>query len=258
VRNRSVVSSFTIIKGAMIEETYAVFQRWDCAISKRENLDRLRAENYIGASSATWLRDVAWVLSRRYDPTGRDRPLVVLAKGGCPMDEWRAIALWHMTRDEFLLRDFLQTWLFAAFDDGAYRLRPDELDAHLRGVPERGGIVEHAWSEATRRRVAAGLLKAATDFGLLRGSAVREFAAFHIPERSFVYVLHAMRDAGTAPAKLLTSRDWRMYLLRPADVEQEVLRLHQFRKVHYEAAGSIVQLALPQPSALAYAEAMVA
>ena len=49
-----------------------------------------------------------------------------------------------------------------------------------------------------------------------------------------------------------------MYLLRPADVEQEILRLHQFRKVHYEAAGSIVQLSLPQPSALAYAEAMVA
>jgi hypothetical protein len=26
---------------------------------KRENLDRLRSENFIGAGSATWLRDVA-------------------------------------------------------------------------------------------------------------------------------------------------------------------------------------------------------
>ena len=205
MRDRSdVVSSFTIIKGTMLDETYAIFAHWDVAATKRQNLDRLRAENYIGASSATWLRDVAWVVNRRYDPAGRDRPLVVLAKGGCPMDEWRAIALWHMTRDEFLLRDFLQTWLFAAFDEGAYRLRPDELDAHLRGIAERGGVVEHVWSEATRRRVAAGLLKAATDFGLLRGSAVRELAAFHIPERSLVYVLHAMRDAGAAPAKLIT------------------------------------------------------
>ena len=68
-----VVSSFTVIKGTMIEETYAVFERWDLQASKRENLDRLREENYIGASSATWLRDVAKVINRRYDP-GRPRP----------------------------------------------------------------------------------------------------------------------------------------------------------------------------------------
>ena len=39
-----VASSFTLIKGAMIEETYAVFAAWDFARSKRENLDRLRRE----------------------------------------------------------------------------------------------------------------------------------------------------------------------------------------------------------------------
>ena len=37
-----VVSSFTVVKGAMIEETYAVFAAWDFYRSKRENLDRLR------------------------------------------------------------------------------------------------------------------------------------------------------------------------------------------------------------------------
>ena len=58
----------------MVEETYAVFASGLCR-SKRENLDRLRAENFIGASSATWLRDVAKVLNRRFDPGGRDRPL---------------------------------------------------------------------------------------------------------------------------------------------------------------------------------------
>ena len=65
-----VASSFTIIKGAMVEETYAVFAAWDFDRSKRENLDRLREENFIGASSATWLRDVAKVLNRRFDVDG--------------------------------------------------------------------------------------------------------------------------------------------------------------------------------------------
>lgn len=43
-------------KGEMIDETYAVFAAWDFARSKRENLDRLRDENFIGASRATWLK----------------------------------------------------------------------------------------------------------------------------------------------------------------------------------------------------------
>lgn len=87
-----VVSSFMAIKGTMLEETYAVFERWDFAVSKNENLNRLREQNYIGATSGTWLRDVAKVLNRRYEPATRDRALVVLAQGGCPIDEWRPIA----------------------------------------------------------------------------------------------------------------------------------------------------------------------
>ena len=81
----NIASSFTVVKGAMIDETYAVFATWDFERSKRENLNRLREENFIGASSTTWLRDVAKVLNRRYDPAGRDRPLVILAKSGLPI-----------------------------------------------------------------------------------------------------------------------------------------------------------------------------
>lgn len=253
-----VVSSFTLIKGTMLEETYEVFRRWDFGLTKRDNLDRLREENYIGAASGTWLRDVAKVLNRRYDPAGRDRPLVVLAKGRCSLDEWRPIALWHMTRDEFLLRDFLQGWLFPAFEDGAYRIRPADLADYLGRIDERGGIVEHEWSDVTRDRVASGLLRAAADFGLLHGVVAKEFATYHLPERSFLYLLHALRDTGLAPRKLITSPDWRMYLMRLADVERELLRLHQFHRLRYEVAGSIVQLDLPNASALEYAEAMVA
>jgi len=92
-----VVSSFTIAKGALIDETYAAFAQWDLRRSKRENLDSLRAKNAIGAGSAAWLRDVAKVLNRRFDPGGRDLPLVRLAQAGCELDIWRPLLLWHIT-----------------------------------------------------------------------------------------------------------------------------------------------------------------
>jgi hypothetical protein len=259
VRSRAnVVSSFTVIKGAMIAETYAAFAGWDLSRSKRENLDRLRDQNYIGAKSATWLRDVAWVLSRRFQPNERDLPLVTLAKSGCDMHEWRPLLLWHITRDEFLLRDFLVSWLFPAFDEGAFRVRPDELHEYLENLRARGGTTEHDWTESTADRVAAGLLKMATDFELLKGTVVKEFAPYHLPERSFLYLLHALRDELENAGKLVSAPDWRMYLMRPADVERELLRLHQFRKLEYHAAGSIAQLTLPFASAREYAESMAA
>lgn len=254
----NVASSFTVVKGAMIEETYAVFTAWDFERSKRENLDRLRDENFIGASSATWLRDVAKVLNRRFDPAGRDRPLVVLAKRGLPVEEWKPLLLWHMTRDEFLVRDFLETWLFATYDSGTFRVHTHDVEKYLGDIGKRGATTEHAWSEQTIRRVAAGLLKMAVDFGLLRGSVAKEFVSFHLPERSFLYLLHAMRDEKLSPSKLISSPEWRLFLMRPADVEHELLRLHQYRKLEYQVAGSLVQLSLPCASTREYAERMVA
>jgi hypothetical protein len=254
----NVASSFTIVKGAMIDETYAVFSAWDFNRSKRENLTRLREENFIGAATATWVRDIAKVLNRRFDPQGRDRALVLLAKSGCDIEVWKPLLLWHMTRDEFLLRDFLVHWLFPAYESGTYRVRPDELYDYLRSITKRGGTTEHEWSETTLKRVAAGLLKIAADFGLLTGTIAKEFGSYHVPDTSFVYLLHAMRDESHSPRKVIDSSDWRMFLMRPADVERELLRLHQFRKVEYEVAGSLVQLKLPCHSAREYAERMVA
>lgn len=254
----NVASSFTIIKGAMIDETYAVFAAWNSGSTKKDNLDRLRRENFIGASTTTWLRDVGKVLNRRFDPNGRDRALVLLAQSGCPIEEWKPILLWHMTRDEFLLRDFLINWLFPTFVSGAYRLRTEDLYEHLRSVGRRGGATEHAWSEMTLQRVAAGLLKMAVDFGLLRGSAVKEFASYHLPKRSFLYLIYVLREELVSPRKVLAAEDWRMFLMHPSEVEREFLRLHQFRELDYQIAGSIVELTLPCASAYEYAERMVA
>src|SRR5262245_4489603 len=222
-----VASSFTLIKGALLQETYSVLAAWDFALSKRANLDRLRDRNLIGASSSAWLRDIAKVLNRRFEPAGRDRPLVVLAKGGCSMEEWIPIALWHITRDEFLLRDFLLNWLYPAHEAGAFRVRPEELRDFLRRIGKRGAKTEHAWTDATQERVAAGLLKIAADVGILRGSGSKEFTSYHLPERSFIYLLHAMRDERVSASKIVSAADWRMFMMRPAEVEHELLRLHQ-------------------------------
>jgi hypothetical protein len=251
----NVVSSFTIVKGSLIKETYAVFRDWDYALSKPENLKRAREENTIGATSANWALNVAKVLNRRYDPASRDRPLVELAKAGCDREVWQPLLLYHMTRDEFLVRDFLINWLYPQFTAGAYRLHADDVLPYLQALSKKKGIAwSGSWTDATSKRVASGLLRIAEDFGLLKGAQAKEFASYHLPEQSFLYLLHAITDSEPNARRVIDSEDWRMFLMDPGDVERELLRLHQFRKLHYEVAGSLAQIKLPAKSAAEYAK----
>lgn len=268
---RSKVASCLAIKGALIEETYAVFRGWDDGLSKTENLKRARQENRMAAKSANWARNVSWAISRRFDPTGRDRPLAELAKAGCDREVWKPLLLFHLTRDGFLVRDFLLNWLYPRFRAGAYRLRADDVLPYLQALSKRPETKPSSspppepqtpnpepshWSEATTQRVASGLLRLAVDFGLLTGTRSREFASYPLPEQSFLYLLHVMMDREANARRLIDAEDWRLYLMDAADVERELLRLHQFRKLHYEVAGSLAQLKLPAASAADYVKEM--
>ena len=254
-----IVSSFTIIKGALVAETYEAFRHWDFAEDRAANIARLKEANVFGGKSANWIRDIGFVLNRRFEPNGRDRPLVRMAQNGVDLTVWRPALLWHMTRDEFLVRDFLIHWLEPRFREGTFRIRVDDVYPYLDEIQDRGLTQDgKAWSDQTRKRVGSGLLGIAADIGLLKGSVVREFASHHLSDEAFLYVLHAIADTEPNGADVIQSPEWQMYLYQPADVEQEILRLHQFRRLHYERAGSIVALSLPFESAAEYAESLSA
>lgn len=252
----NVVSSFTIIKGALIEETYTAFASWDLDASQKENIDHLRDTNLIGAASENWLRDVAWVLSRRFDTDGRDKPLVRLAQRGCPLRHWKPLLLWHMTRDEFLVRDFLVNWLHEQYQDGAFRVRSNDVIPYLKRLPDRDVEVDSSWSESTLNRVASGLLSIASNFGILEGKQVREFTSYHLSDIALMYLLHAMNDVLSNAHRIVQVTDWRMYMMESEDVERELLRLHQYRELRYEVAGSLAQLSLPHDSLMKYVESV--
>lgn len=251
------VSSFTIVKGGLIEETYVAFQNWDLDASKQENIREFKEKDPIGATSANMLQEVAFGISRRFEPNTRDRALVELARAGCDRQRWKPLLLWHMTRDEFLVRDFLINWLFPRYDEGAFRVQADEVIPYLQSLPEKGVTSTDSWTESTLKRVASGLLRIAVDFGLMKGTVKREFASYHLPEQSFLYLVHALAEDQPNATRIVQSPEWRMYLMYPEDVERELLRLHQFRKLDYRVAGSLAQLSLPRDSALEYAREMV-
>ena len=243
----------------MIEETYAVFAAWDFGALEARRTSIACARELHRRQQ----RDLAPRRREGAEPALRPRrarpALVVLAQERLRLEEWKPLLLWHMTRDEFLLRDFLaelalpglRGWRLPRSARGAAR-----LPARIR---KRGGTTEHAWTEHDAE---AGRRGPAEDGSRLRPPARqrRQGVRLAITCRSAASSTSSTRCAtrSRARGKVIDAPDWRMFLMRPADVERELLRLHQFRKLDYQVAGSLVQLSLPCASSREYAERMVA
>ena len=239
------LSSFLAIKGPLIEATYRAFRDWNLAVSSEENLNRLLKSNSIGASSTGWLKNVVQVLKRRYDVAGPDRPLVELAQHGWQIEEWRPVLLWHISRTDELLRCFFTEWLFDKREEGIVLISSDAVRNYLSGLIEERLGSANAWKDSTLARAAIGLLRTAADFQLMRGRVVKEFETYRLPDQSFMYLLHALMEREGNTRNVIHAADWRLYLMHAQEVEEELLRMHQFGKLRFERGGSFLELTLP-------------
>ena len=241
-------SSYGLIKGALVGETLQVLQGWDLGASKRTNLDQVRASNSIGASTQAWLKQVCTTFSRRFEPSGPDRALALAARTATGRQHWRPLLLWHIANSEGLLGDGLD-WSWEVFSAGGEMLQTDQALAWLEGTSSQGHPEVTEWSEATRKRVAGGLLKAGVDLGLLQGRVKRRFTAYYLADEPLLYVLLQALASNRTTAAALADPRWLWFRLPEAELEHRLLLLHQAKVISYYRAGSVVDLKLPASSA---------
>ena len=246
-------STRLIRKGALLEETHRVFLAWDLGESFDGNIARARELNLPAASNQGWLKEVITTISSRWHDEPMLPAIVTLAQRS-GFDVWRACVLWHMGRRDELYYRFATEWLFQEYQEGAFRIRTSAVEPFVDQLTRE--IRQQPLSAYGTTRAARDLLRMASDFGLMSGTTVREFTTYHIPEESFLYLLHALFEVHGNGRNVIQSPDWRLYLMSPDDVEREIYRLHQFRKLRFEVAGSLAEITLPYGSAQKYAEEM--
>jgi hypothetical protein len=252
------ISTFSVTKGGKVSETHACFSSWDLSASLDDNLARLRDENPILAPTDAWLKEMRRIFHVRFGDIERHRPLIRLAQGARALstEAWTPILLWHLCLRELLLSDFLETWLYPRKQEGLLRVRSDDVRAYLAELKPRG-LLAKDWKPSSVSRMASGLPAYAADFGLLQGKATKEIAPFHLPDEAILYVLHDLSAEIASAEKILDDIRWRRFLLSRNELEQELLRLHQHRKLSFEIAGSVVSLELPHKSVEEYVEHLV-
>lgn len=257
-RKERKFSTRLIRKGALIEETYAAFRNWDLSIAFRKNIESIRENNPIGAANQKWLHEILTTLSSRFEKHESIEPLVLLARGNLPIYKWRACLLWHIGNLDEIYYSFATEWLFPQYREGAYLLRTEDALPFVRRITDGRTASGGKLSEYGALRAARDLLRMASDFGLLEGKVRKRFANYHLPQEAFMYVLHGLSGAGFSTSQILSSKDWRLFLLDRDDVERELFRLHQYKVLEYHVAGSMTQLRLPRTSLKEYARELMA
>jgi hypothetical protein len=250
------ISTFSVTKRGKVAETYACFAAWDLGASLDENLARMREENPILARTDAWLKEMRRIFHARFGDIERHRPLIRLAQAGLPQEIWAPILLWHLCFRELLLSDFLETWLYPRKQEGLLRVRADDVRRYLKELEPRG-LLNKEWSESSISQTVGALPTYAADFGLLQGKAVKEIAPFHLPDEALLYVLNDIANETSSAEKILSDVRWRRFLLSRAELEHELLRLHQQQRLRYDVAGSLVALELPNQSVDEYVEELV-
>jgi hypothetical protein len=239
-------------KGVLVPETYRLFADWDFTASTDENLDRgLRGRQ----ATEGWDKEVLATVRRRVRDFDLIKSLIVLAQRGMPVSDWRdCLRLWVGATEE-PFHTFATGWLFDERAKGRALVRTEDLVAMVDGVAARREGSPAPISDYSRVRAARDLLKTAVDLGLLEGNGpARTFSTVAMSDDVLVFYAQMIADLEGEPSRVPGSKLWRLAYMAPQDVHLTLLHLHQFRRLDYQAAGSLVQLALPAPSAEQFAQ----
>jgi hypothetical protein len=250
------ISQRLVRKGALVEETYNLFQNWKDEASFEDNFNNTFHGSF---RSEGWKKEIYVTLRRRFRDPEEAHSLIVLARRGYDLSDWKyCLHFWIAVR-ETLYKLFLQTWLYPEYRSGRLVLRTKDAVHHVRTIWKSMNKGNEPLSEYGAVRTARDLLRMARDFGLLEGDGpTKKFASVHLSDELVLYFCHFIASEEKAASRVLTSDLWKLLLLDQEQVHAHLLRLHQYRKLDYQIAGSIVELTLPCASTCAYAERMAA
>jgi hypothetical protein len=239
--------TIAVCKGsAFLEETKTLLRAWYPGETASEFRDRVLREDLLGRRTAYRTSDIvrrvfAWRFLR---PDSRPAILLKrLVERGQPGQIFSDLCLLYAARNDDLIRDAVTRLYWPALSDGRLNLSPAYVVEFLRQA-DRDRRVPEPWSEQVKLRVARGVLKAMTDFGLLRevGRGKRELVPFHPADQTIVYLAYDIHFTGSTDASVVNHRDWALFGFGPRKVSLALDRLSGEGWWLAQVAGSLVRV----------------
>lgn len=232
-------------KSSLLRETLQVME----ALARADSLAEVRTlvvEDNILLKQTGRTRRATWeVIHDRYF-SGKGLPilhtLARLTTSPLPERDRHLILFYELAKSSPLVYDLTVACLYTLYMDGRSSVDKADVLAWLDRAQFDGHDEIGEWSPQTRNKVASNYLTIARDFGLLEGTQRKVFTRLYVPLPAFVYVLYRLKDEGQPTKAIVTSHDFKLFLL---DQQAVYLLLDEATRAGYvtfQRAGDVYNL----------------
>lgn len=241
-------SSRNSSKGALLTEAKILFSY----LAEDNALDSARQaviQDNIIAKKAYETRKRCWlVLHARYFP-GREssvahHPIVALFQAQPSETMKRGVLYYHFAISDLFSYEVTVEFVYELYRRGLKKIAPRDIHTFLESKTTAHPEI-NTWSPQTRSSLVSHYLSAIRDFGILEGKARKEIRRVTVEEDLFLYVITYLRDCGKSAREIVSSTDFRLFLLSPAEVEAKLSEAEQNNSIRFHKSGRIISLELP-------------
>lgn len=256
-RSRSAYSSRNSSKGALLAEAKILFShlaRNNCIGLARQAV----IQDNIFAKKTYQTRKRCWeVLHSRYFPCNEGseyvHPIIVLFRTRTSEMMQRGILYYHFVTSDLFSYDMTVELVYNMFRRGQTNIAPRDvhefLDSKAKSHPEINN-----WSPQTLSSLVSHYLSAMRDFGILKGKVQKKIHRPTVEDDLFLYIVTYLRDCGKSPKAIISSDDFKLFLLSQQEVEAKLLEVQRMGRIRFRKSGHLVSLELPWRSLIEYIE----
>jgi hypothetical protein len=244
IRDSKSYSSRNASKGAMLPELNRLLLELVNGSSRENARNLVVVENVLNKKTFD-NRETVWKrLSYRYFIPGNNWIIKALVKanaGGLSSMDFLSLAyLYYAIRDRITF-DFVTSVIWNKWQTGSTNVSAGDFLHFLESVEENASELK-GWRKSTREKMASITLTALRDFGLLRGTAIKQIQRPTISSEAAYHLLAILWSEGKRGRAIFEATDWRLFLWRESDISDAFIRLAQLGWITFERSGSTVIL----------------
>ncbi|GAI15836.1 unnamed protein product, partial [marine sediment metagenome] len=220
----------------------AILNEWDDLQSTSDNFNRIRDENVLGKSSRLRIEEILTIFKQRYlVDASVFNSLVIMAQNGLRGQSLDRILYFNATQSDPLLHDVVTKIIYSLYQDGRVDIFTNEVCNKIYEWVKKGRTSK-PWSYPTTQRVTRGILSTLRDFGVLQGEVKKRISPKYLPSDAFAFIAFQLYKKGLSGEQILSSHEWKLFLLASTGVERFFIEAHQEDYLQYHAAGSVVRI----------------
>jgi hypothetical protein len=243
IRDKAAFSSRGTGKGALLEESYAVFKAVEHGLPLAEVRSGVIDGKLFQKKSIATRRSIWMALRHRYltaDPYVV-RSLANATQYGAQSLEYKSLGYLYYTLRDRTVFDLVTGPIWEKWRSGSSSLDPSDFISFVESLSAEHPSVKQ-WRESTKIRLGRNIFAALRDFGLLVGTQKKSIQQPGVSQETLFHLLSILDAEGLRGGSLLAARDWRLFLLTETQVVGHMVDLARNGWIRFERSGRVVIL----------------